>query len=646
VTWLLAPAGLLLGRLRYAQKIVLVTVVLLLPLGFVVKGYVDIQRGQVAFSAKERHGVAYVGPLFDLTVKTVQARHLAVSGTDPAVAGVTEAIGPVEAVQARYGAELETGKAWDQAKTALVAAQAAESTAALDAYSKATTALLALIVQVSDKSNLTLDPDLDSYYVMDAVMFRLPILLDGAGRAADEALLARSGDAAARDAARISLAVTSGTVASTLDAVDTGMATAFANTNSPALKTDAEARVRAVHSTIGTILDQVKVAVDTGRPDAVPVEAGEDARVHLAALATTLVPALDTLLTVRIDGFDAKARKVELAAGLAVLLVIYLLLGFYRSATIPLRRMVATLRALAAGDLTCSVPVDTRDEVGQMGAALNEAIARIRDALRAIGGSASEVAGSSEELTQVSGELLATAESASTKAGIASSAASQVTDNVATVASATEQMGASIAEISNGASEAAGVAADAVAVTKATNDTVSKLGQSSIEIGNVVKVITTIAEQTNLLALNATIEAARAGDAGKGFAVVAGEVKDLAGETARATEEITTKVQAIQLDTRAAVEAISRIGEVIARINDIQASIASAVEEQTATTGEMSRNIADVARMSHEITESITGVADIAGQTTTSAANSEQTATRLAVTATELREIIARFKTA
>jgi methyl-accepting chemotaxis protein len=154
-------------------------------------------------------------------------------------------------------------------------------------------------------------------------------------------------------------------------------------------------------------------------------------------------------------------------------------------------------------------------------------------------------------------------------------------------------------------------------VAETTNATVGKLGDSSIEIGNVIKVITSIAEQTNLLALNATIEAARAGEAGKGFAVVANEVKDLARETAKATEDIGRRVEAIQADTREAVDAIAEISSVIARINDYQTTIASAVEEQTATTNEMSRNVAEAAMGSTEIAQNIVGVAT-AAQTTSS----------------------------
>ncbi len=180
-------------------------------------------------------------------------------------------------------------------------------------------------------------------------------------------------------------------------------------------------------------------------------------------------------------------------------------------------------------------------------------------------------------------------------------------------------------------------------MAESTNATISKLGESSTEIGNVVKVITSIAEQTNLLALNATIEAARAGEAGKGFAVVANEVKELAQETARATEDISRRVEAIQADTAGAVAAIGEISEVIARINDFQVTIASAVEEQTATTNEMNRSVTEAATGSTEIASNITGVARAAATTTEGVGQSQQTAAELARLSNQLEELCNRF---
>jgi methyl-accepting chemotaxis protein len=258
--------------------------------------------------------------------------------------------------------------------------------------------------------------------------------------------------------------------------------------------------------------------------------------------------------------------------------------------------------------------------------------------------SADAVAAASRGLSTVSEHMAANADETATQANVASAAAEQVSRNIATVATGTEEMGASIKEIAKSASEAARVATAAVRVAEKTNATVAKLGESSAEIGNVVKVITSIAQQTNLLALNATIEAARAGEAGKGFAVVANEVKELAKQTARATEDIGRRIEAIQTDTRSAVEAIGQISGVINQINDIQTTIAGAVEEQTATTGEIGRNVAEAAMGSAEIAQSVAGVAQAARGTTEGAGETRHAADDLARMAGELQALVSRFR--
>ncbi|MGB8168670.1 MAG: PAS domain-containing methyl-accepting chemotaxis protein [Chthoniobacteraceae bacterium] len=268
----------------------------------------------------------------------------------------------------------------------------------------------------------------------------------------------------------------------------------------------------------------------------------------------------------------------------------------------------------------------------------------LRITMDAVAANATTLSSASEELSATSQQMVSNAEETSAQAGVVSAAAEQVSKNVQTVATGTEEMTASIREIAKNAQDAAKVAASAVTVAATTNTTIAKLGDSSAEIGKVIKVITSIAQQTNLLALNATIEAARAGEAGKGFAVVANEVKELAKETAKATEDISQKIEAIQADTKSAVAAIAEISAVIARINDYQNTIASAVEEQTATTNEISRNVAEAAKGSTEIAENSTGVATAAKSTSSGANDTLQASAELARMAAELQEVVASSK--
>ncbi|MDM7830570.1 methyl-accepting chemotaxis protein [Cellulomonas edaphi] len=306
--------------------------------------------------------------------------------------------------------------------------------------------------------------------------------------------------------------------------------------------------------------------------------------------------------------------------------------------------VATSLDAMAEGDLTVEAVSEQQDETGRMAASLRRAQEGLRATLTDVAHTARDVAESAQRLTGANAEVSDAAGETSAQAGVVAAAAEQVSRNVQAVAAGAEQMGASIREIAQNATDAAKVASQATVVAASTNDQVAKLGASSQEIGNVVKVITSIAEQTNLLALNATIEAARAGEAGKGFAVVAGEVKELASETARATEDIARRVEAIQADTTGAVAAIGQISSIIASINDYQLTIASAVEEQTATTNEMSRGVAEAATGSGEIATNITGVATSATRSSDVLAGVGGQVDELAVLSVALRDRVAGFR--
>jgi len=332
-----------------------------------------------------------------------------------------------------------------------------------------------------------------------------------------------------------------------------------------------------------------------------------------------------------------------LAGGLLGLVLLSLFIS--RRITRPLHDSVEILRRVADRDYTGTLQVTSNDELGDLAGALNTAVADVREAMTMISASAASLNEAARAMTGVAAQVETSSATTNDEATAASSAAGQVDGNVQAVAGAAVQMAASIQEIAHNSSQAAKVASAAVEAAARTSLTIDKLGESSLGIAAVLATITSIAEQTNLLALNATIEAARAGEAGKGFAVVASEVKDLAQETARATGDISSRIEAIQSDTADAVTAISSIKSVIEDIAGYQTTIASAVEEQTATTHEMTRSVAEAASGTNAINRNIAVVAEAAGHATQGAQATQQSAEGLSRLADELTALVGRFRT-
>ncbi|MBF5080553.1 methyl-accepting chemotaxis protein [Quadrisphaera sp. INWT6] len=344
----------------------------------------------------------------------------------------------------------------------------------------------------------------------------------------------------------------------------------------------------------------------------------------------------------------AAARSAALWQTAAAALLAALVLG---TASLTLRsslrrRLGATvglLEEVAAGRLDRRGAVGADDEVGRMVGSLNTALDHLSHLMAQVARASDDMAASARDLTAVSGSLEARAGDSATQASAGSSASEEISVTIRSVASASSEMSRAIEQIAAATEEASTVAGDAVRATEAATRTVAGLSQSSAEIGDIVRVITSIAEQTNLLALNATIEAARAGEFGKGFAVVASEVKELARESARTSEGIVAKVAAAQQDADAASAAIESINEVVERISALQSTIAAAVEEQTATTREMARNIDEIATGSTDVTRSISAMALAAERTTGDAESAAATAARVAASAAALETELERF---
>ncbi len=397
--------------------------------------------------------------------------------------------------------------------------------------------------------------------------------------------------------------------------------------------------------------EQFIPAVETGNREKsrglVEGELDRRFREHQQAIEQVIQLANERNAEIEANAAHSVRDRIVLVATLTCFLmatVICLSIWIVRGITRPLSKTVQVLRAVSGGDLRSRLSVDSHDEIGLMGQALNEALENMSRALEAIDRGARKLATSSARLSEISQSLSSASEETAAQAGVVSSATEQVNNGIHTVSAGSEEMSATICEIARNAAEAAKVAAIAVAVADQTNTTVAQLGESSAEIGGVLKVITSIAGQTNLLALNATIEAARAGEAGKGFAVVANEVKELAKQTALATEDIGHKIEAIQKNTYGAVQAIDQIGTIIKQINEIQANIASAVEEQTATTSEMSRNMQESAMGSGEINRIITDLVTATRDTSDGVSETRRAAVELAELAVDLQKQVGRFQ--
>jgi methyl-accepting chemotaxis protein len=701
---LLGPASWLLGRLSYARKFALIGLLFVVPSAYVSCLQFRSTTSDIGFNSAEHDGVVYIEAALEYL--DALARHrvqvaAAARGVPGAEAAVSATRTEVEAgaravddVDARLGAALKTTARWRSARQLWSAATTADPAGRDAALAAAATAVVDLIVNhAGNHSNLILDPDLDSYWLMDAALIKIPSLTT---TVADLTTAALRGDPGADRTDRLielaGLHRLSSILATDLETVD--IATAVNETKNfgqsaalPGLVPPARA-VTAATTDLAGLVRQGYLA-GAGGDDAALVAAAGRTLTAVHTLAGRTLPVLDGLIARRVGTYSAERRNALIAIVVAVLVLVYLFAALYAAVRGSLADIGHALERMADGDLTATIETTTRDEIsalagsfqhasraldatlgelrgliaaaedgrlgvrgdvagfrgvyGDLVAGVNALLDGLAGPLRFSVDSAGALAAAAEELTAVSRELRRRAGDGEQRTAAASNAAAEVSTSAREVATSADELRLSIDDIARHAGESATAASRAAGAADTGRASIDRLATATAEVGKVARLITSIAQQTHLLALNATIEAARAGSAGKGFAVVAGEVKELATATARATESIGASIDAIDAECRHAAGAIADIAGVVDRVRDLSHGIAGALEQQTSTAASMGRAVAASASGTGDIARTIGEVATIAHDTANSADQTMAAADDLARMSSELSTLMARF---
>ncbi len=649
---LLSPALALLNRMRFAQKVATIAVLLLLPQVISVQAQWRELQSQVTVVHQERAGLDLIAPALSLHAAVARQR-AGITATEK----TADLYASLKTAQAKAPVSLGSSKAFGRVTAAMALTAGKANAASLEGVLDTLTDLVNV---VADNSHLSVDPQLASKYVIEATTTDATGLIAACATLTPHALI--SGNSEAADAvARLNRAASVRTAGVAL-AADLGKAAA----PDPDLSARLHATIMSLSET-GEVLnsdtyDAADALVSTSYGALTLTGSANHVGGPTAAIASTAgtlpeklltgargmeisgTAVLQELLAARVAQLKGDQRAPLKTALLALLVALYVFVAFMRSTSRNLGRLLHSLQSLARRDLTDEPDVRTKDELGLMASALRQTTESLRGTLAEMDGNSESLAAAAEELSVTSREVAMAAQSTMDQVGLLGDGAARVDARTRLLRTDAQELNLSIAEIAASAEQAVSVVTEAVEQVQAARAASDELVASSQQIGDVVRLMTAIAEQTNLLALNATIEAARAGDAGRGFAVVAAEVKELAREAARASEDVAGKILVVQEQARMNGTTMDRVVVVIGQINDGQALIAGAVEEQTATTAAMQDSVADAAHAGTVIANGVRSVADLAQGTTAGASSTQQAASELARLSTDLRSVISSFR--
>jgi methyl-accepting chemotaxis protein len=620
----------MLKNLSVAKKLALTYGLLFVPILYLAWSLITEKQISIDFAVKEQAGVRYL----EATTAVHQALAAKRAGARENAA-LDAALKALQAVDQKYGADLDTRTPYQELEAALIVAKQDPTK-----LSAAIAKLRALIVRVGDGSNLILDPDLDSYYVMDLVLLKLPALVDRIGEVARVTDKVAGAPAVTMDD-RTEFLIERGGLDALIDDMGASVAAGYRGSTDGSLSKSLKDPYANLTGRLEALIGHIDGVVKNDKRGAATV--AETRRLEAEALAATqnfmtvCSNELDRLLAARIDGFQ-RGRLISLAiTAVLMILALVALVAVQRSLTRPISMMDAVIAEARANDrYNQRLDWISGDEIGRLVTALNDLFdktegartrdrieahrlaeeaarnAAVADATREFESSVEAIVGAlNSSLTAVKANtdnLLVRIHGVVGQSDSVAQNALSATEQVETVAAAAEEMTASIASVAQSMTSSRAVAERAMTEATEAERVIQQLSIQSDRIGEIVSLISAIAQQTNLLALNATIEAARAGDAGKGFAVVATEVKNLAAQTARATEDITAEIGAIRSATNEAVSNTHRISDTIGSINQLSMGVAATIDQQSATMSEIARSISEAARNNRSVTNEISDV--------------------------------------